>query len=311
MSDFMVVGATIEDVERDPGEFIDIFREFGIVAFRGMNISNQEKDPLRVLDAFSDRLSWTPRPHGDIDSWGYLQQYDDLLQERQPAVDEDMIQWHVEGISKRKTQRAAGWYMYKFNGAPQTGSTGFVDMAKMVERIPENLIDAARSTRVHHFPPFPSDSQMYEKFIGDVQDGHDPVWLSVNGREVGAFSHPSIEQHPDFDFDVVRLCPCGEWFGRQHFLHLYDNELPSADQKDVFYRFYDWVCHEIHLPENQTLWHWEEGDFLVPDLFRMAHGVKGGIVPGQRYFQGFWCFPHGTPVEPEIYSDDLSAMLSS
>ena len=37
------------------------------------------------------------------------------------------------------------------------------------------------------------------------------------------------------------------------------------------------ICHK-----------WDEGDFLVVDLFKMAHAVTGGFNPKEREFIGLW-----------------------
>jgi len=317
MHNFMVVGATIEDVESNPSEFIDIFREHGLIGFRDSNCVDPAVDPIRLLDAFAQELSWTPhpaQPDGSLSgSWGYLQQYDDVLAEREVDVSEDLIQWHIEGISKLRTQAAAAWFMYKFSAAPGTGSTGFVDMSKLLDKMPDNFREIAERAATVHYPPFPSTTEDIESFRTQRDNLRNVLAVPAgDGRDVLAFPRQVVEHHPDFGFDVLRLCPCREWFGCQHHIYSIDGERPEANDLDLFFRMQDWVNREIvSVKENQIFWDWAEGDVVIPDLFRMAHGVRGGFTPGQRYFQGYWAFPVGVAQYAEYFADPDSANVNA
>jgi alpha-ketoglutarate-dependent taurine dioxygenase len=33
---------------------------------------------------------------------------------------------------------------------------------------------------------------------------------------------------------------------------------------------------------------WQQGDLVIPDLFKLAHAVTGGFRPEDREFRGIW-----------------------
>jgi len=301
-------GVSVEEIQNNPSAFIDQFKKTGVLAFRGVEYS--ESDVLQILTAIGSSLSWTPYANDGVFHWHYTQQYDSMVTqlngEGRNAPDDTIIEWHVEGASLRSPQRAAGWNMDTFSAPAGTGQTGFVDMANLISKMPSHYVKLLSEATIIHMPNWSTEPESVDdfktRFMRKVNQGVRKIWTLDGDRYVSSFARPAIENHPDFGFPVLRLCPCAAAWGVQDYLLLVQNGLPTGKEHVLFREIIDWVQSQIcAVKENQIWWEWQENDFLIPDLFRMAHGVKGGFSAGQRKFEGYWTFAQGSEVEPTEY----------
>lgn len=298
---------TVSDALDRMDLFVDEFNVNGIIALRGHRYS--EDDVLTIMDALGSRLSWTPfvQDTGSSLHWHYTQQYDTRVEELslqgRNGSEEILIEWHVEGASLKDTQRAGGWNMDTFSAPKGTGSTGFVDMAGLVTLLPEPFYKLLSRSTIIHVPNWqhqPESAEEFKnRFLRKVNQGLRKIWTLDGDSYVASYARPAIERHPDFGFEVLRICPCAAQWGVQDHLLLVDKGLPTKDEQLLFEEVLDWVRFQISAnQENQFWWDWQENDFLIPDLFRLAHGVRGGFDAGQRKFEGYWAFPHGVGSQP-------------
>ena len=59
----------------------------------------------------------------------------------------------------------------------------------------------------------------------------------------------------------------------------------KSHEKQIFDNF------EYDINEKKFFIHeWKQGDFVIVDLFKMAHAVYGGFEPEDREFSGFWAY---------------------
>lgn len=97
---------------------------------------------------------------------------------------------------------------------------------------------------------------------------------------------------------------------RMDFTELIASRYNHEDEPEFFASTMNKVIFEISLnPERQMWYDWEDGDLLIVDPFRMAHGVRGGYEPGQRNFQGYWLHESGTPAEQNPRFTSLPAKV--
>lgn len=322
MSHDFIFANTIQEICDKPSTVAGKFRERGIVAFRGSTEDRSElgDEPIvRLAQAVGDIVGFTPSANRSgpesvsMESWRYHQTQDDtvqyLIDDNVNTSSQELIQWHIEGVSLKHTQRAAVWYMYHFTAEPGTGSTGFVDMQMLYTKLPaeyKNLLDSATIIHIPNWQSKPKSKEEFAaKFKSKCDAGHDVIWTEDTGKIVGSFSRPAVQENPNTGVPTLRVCPCEAEWGVQDYLLKVDGRKPTEAEQETFYEAVDWILKEIRDPENQIWWEWQQEDLVMPDLFRMAHGVHGGFQPGQRSFYGYWCFPFGVGEEPiDVISDE-------
>lgn len=306
----------LEEITAKPSTVAAKFIERGVVAFRSEDEdrSGVGNDIIVALGcAIGDIAAFTPsadrpsRDHPSKESWRYHQVHDTqigyLIEGGNNTPDQCVIQWHVEGPSLKTPQLAAIWHMYHFIAKPGTGNTGFVDMQMLYQKLPENYRDLLDRADLMHLPNWQNPPQSEEEFVSQFKRkfdaGLDVIWTQDGDRFVSSFSRKAVEVNPNTGMKTLRACPCCAGWGPQDFLFKVDGRKPTDDETALWDEFFDWLKWQIEEnPENQIWWEWKQGDIVLPDLFRMAHGVHAGFLPGERAFWGYWCHDFGTGKEP-------------
>jgi hypothetical protein len=288
----------VKDIRENSEKYFEVMRDLGIICFRGAFLDLEKS--MDVLSELSRGFNWTPgyvAQDGRKVDWRYTQNYDD----RASAFDVDNIEqglinpWHLEGMYKKHTMHAVGWSMRNFKCDSSVGQTGFVDASVLVETMPIEMYEFMKRSRLIHYPifakKFPDDYKaMLLNFSLGVGKMDEKIWTIDGDSEVSSNAHDAIQNHPTFGYEVLRLCPCCERWGHQHLLFSVDGKKPTNDQNQMFEEVREWLRNQL-LDESMVWYHeYEEGDFVVPDLFIMIHSAKGGFSPGEREFDGFWCF---------------------
>jgi len=300
-----------QEIIQNPRPFQDCFLNYGLVGFKKSNFSNEQC--LSILKTLGSSLSWSPFGI-DESIWSYHQDYDQQIEINGIEKAENfMIQWHLEGVSKEKSQRAAGWNMYKFQCAEGTGGTGFVDIARLWKDLPSHHKGLLANAEIIHLPILDGLTENSETVVKDftkwVKKGNKVIWMR-NGEEIiASFARKAAEPHPLTSELCLRVCPCEDSWGVQDFLLSVSGKSPNKDQLQQFDAIVEWVQNKTLEPSYQLWWEWEQGDLLIPDLFRMTHSVRGGFEKGQRSFHGYWCFENGTGSSPDLVQKDNEKML--
>lgn len=323
MIDFMYVGRDAEEITSRPCTYVDMFKERGVVAFRGCDYSRD--DVIAIGTEIGNRCGFTPTANrNSIEdtsnaSWDYLQDHDKRIsvakQNNNNSSAESLIEWHLEGVSKKHPQRAALWHMTNFKTSPLNGQTGFVDMQALLGKVPEIWSTMLKNADIIHLPnwqhPPASDEEYKRVFEDKVARGERKIWTEDGDVFVASFARKAVETNPATGEDTLRVCPCQAQWGVQDHLLLVDGRIPTDDEQNKFEQFLEWLRYEIiENDENQIWWQWNEGDLILTDLFRMAHGVNGGYNEGERNFHGYWCYPFGSKaqVEETITSSEFAEM---
>jgi len=306
----------ISDLIERPSTIAAKFVERGIVALRGHEYT--EEDLLNLAAKIGEITGgFTPgvraKPTDPVgNSWRYHQVHDQqiswYIEADENSTEIDLIQWHLEGVSLRNSQRASIWHMYHFTAEKGTGNTGFVDMQMIVDQLPEHYKSFLESATIIHFPNWQHQPDSFDEFRSTFQSkvdhGRDVVWTADGPTYVASFARKAIEINPNTGKPTLRVCPCCVANGPQDFVTRVNGHPASETDRALFREIFQWVKENVERTEsNQIWWAWEQGDAVIPDLYRMAHGVKAGFEPGQRSFWGYWCYPFGTPAEP---SDTIS-----
>ncbi len=301
----------IDDVIENVDTYSEVFNTFGLLCFRNAHLDDD--GCLDVLSELSKNFAWTPFSK-DFDnqrsSWKYTQNYDERIKtdpdfENGGSSESLINRWHLEGMAKIRTQHAAGWNMRHFRCDSGLGETGFINMLLLAEKLPPEMLDFLSRSRVIHYPTInrkiTTGAEISRLFMQSVSNLEEQIWCQDGEIEVACHAHSPLESHPHSGNSVLRLCPCDEEWGVQHILLSVDSLQPSIEQGKFFEEIHRWLSSETLNIDNQWWHEWEEGDFVIPDLFVMLHSAKAGFQIGEREFDGFWCFPNGTPLVPDTF----------
>ena len=300
----------IDKIKNNISKYVAILNKYGLLCFRGANLGDEES--IAILDCMSKHFSWTPYSGAaktNRPTWKYTQNYDavqNVAEQFGSSTSSNLMinPWHTEGMYSKNPHRAAGWNMRNFKCDSKFGQTGFVNASEIVKDMPSELVEFLRSAELIHYPPIVNGmpnpmTEFVEKFISSVDNMEREIWCSDGPRDIPSYPHPAIEIHEELGCEVLRLCPCFEQWGPNHVLFSVNGNSPTSSDLLIFDRCAEWLENAL-LKEGNQWWHeWEEGDFLIPDLFVMIHGAKAGFGIGDREFDGFWCFKKGTDSPPD------------
>ncbi len=299
------------EVSKNSSKYAEILKTHGILCFREANLGDETS--IDVLTEISNHFHWTPtysKQNGRVSNWKYTQHYDDRVgedKEFKPLVSSTKLvnPWHLEGMYKKHTQHAAGWNMRNFKCSSSVGQTGFIDASELVEKMPRDMYSFLKVSKLMHYPIFvterPDPDEMTSHFMKMVSLLQSEIWSKDGHMEIASNAHSAIQQHPLMGYEVLRLCPCVEQWGNQHILFSVNGEKPSIDDNQFFKSIQEWLTIQIGSGENIWLHEWEQGDFLIPDLFIMIHAARAGFSSGEREFDGFWCFESGIDYSDESW----------
>jgi alpha-ketoglutarate-dependent taurine dioxygenase len=303
---YLFENKTKDEIVENSKYYFSVFSDIGMVGFRGQKFDDD--DCVDILLSISQNAHWSPVHDSRRGTWKYVQNHDrqvsSIIRDDVNSDDKLLIQWHMEGSSKKMTQHAAGWNMRHFKCSDESGTTGFVDMSKLIHKIPEKYIDLINNAEVIHIPILygspENPSEFMEQFREKSKLKNGIVWTLDGNEYVSSYPRRAIEIHGTTGESVLRVCPCEAHWGIQDILYSVGENIPKQQDYELFDDFLKWMKFEIEEVGENQIWHsWKENDFIIPDLFKMAHGVRAGFQPGDREFDGFWCFPVGTSPQPD------------
>ncbi len=180
------------------------------------------------------------------------------------------IEWHMENIHQDNPQIAASWNMIKFKCDPSSGTTGFVNMAKIFSIIPEEWISFLKKIKIKSTTH--TDNTGTILFLDDHSSGTE---------------RPIIQKHYKTNVPVVRM----GFYPNENLLSSVDGLDPSEEDIFLFKQIEGYISEEVLNNSDIQHWiSWDEGDLVLVDLFTMAHAVRGGFSLGERIFSRVWCY---------------------
>ena len=311
---------SVDSVLMDINKYVESFAKYGIVVFKDAYYS--EHDVIRILTKMGSELGWTPNhpgsdyengtatPSSDHSTWKHIVRHTERIGEATSSdrnlASTQIIQWHLDGVAAEFQHLAAGWNMQVFTCDPSCGSSGFLDMEAFLDAVPDNYLSLLKRSKIAHLPIMHNPSVAMEstktEFMRLLQDLNNPTWVFDVDDYISSYPRAAIGIHPYTKNLVLRTDPVRAPWGVQEFLFSVDGRKPTNEELALFDEYIAWLERAIdRASSGVTYWHhWGPGDFVVPDLFRMLHGVRGGFKDGERIFNAYWCFPHGTPADNEL-----------
>ena len=287
-------GYTYEDIIDDPKYFKDLLLKHKLLCFRELNLTGNQNP--EVLGA----LGYHVFGHHKEDHRNTIE-----MKYRVNDPSELLVPWHVENLHQQYPPEVAGWNMEVFTCPKNHGRTGFVNLAECTSRLP---IETVNYLRDFEFIVV-RQAEDGDEAIKQVESGSREVSIK-NKRRLGpdgrlmhgdandyydAHVRKAIEDHPltnepvlryELDWIYLDNFPRGpkeidNWHRSQRGQTATGTCFTYCSKEDRLE--IDLLGQEIYLnPDNQFWWEWTQGDFLLADLFVMAHTVTGGFQPEER-----------------------------
>jgi alpha-ketoglutarate-dependent taurine dioxygenase len=259
--EFPGVESVINNIEYYKNKFIND----SVICFRNANLTQEEQ-----FD-FGAKI-------GKLMGWRYLDNTSEYVENhvRKSDIvsgpDDIIVEWHIEHTYYLNPIVASTWNMYNFKTNPENGKTYFVDTGVVFEMLSDEekqfLIDSVVTE-----PEFIKKSQMSSRFLSEDTNLSD--------------EHPIINTHWLTGQPIIRFMILPD----PHIIPLvsYKGENPSQESLDYFKLLIRKIEKIIMENEDIRIVHkWQQGDLVIPDLFKLAHAVTGGFKSEDREFRGIW-----------------------
>ncbi len=259
-----------EEIIRNAEEIIETFKSFGVVAIRGANLTVEQQ--VFVTKALGDITGWVPNNSTNFEQQ-YVENHKRLANKEETPGDQIVLGWHMEHVEYDHLSPIIGgsWNMVKFTADPETGRTYFVNTAKLYDTLSDS--DKEFLLTAYVLWSEPGDTREY------VTKAVRPHWLT---------GEPTLRFHIAASLTEPKNLD-----------RIYDRE-PTAEERSRFVELRSRLVNMIHNDEDIRIIHrWNQGDLLIPDLFKGAHSATGGFNSDQREFIGYWLYPENPNLHGE------------
>jgi len=243
---------------------IQIFLNEQIIAFRNANVDFETQ--TKIMHLFGDNLNWYPNSQ-DTKPSEYVEDHHKHITEKNiNNKNEIILGWHQEHVEDNENIYVSGmWNMELFNCEPDTGKTYFIDMSKI----------------------YNSFTTTDQEFLNSCTVSIKNYWQSENENKNSEDTiYKLVLNHWITNDKTIRT-----FYGRGEKVNLHSiNGMPPTElDKDKFNLLHDEIFTKVWLDSDIKLEHiWQQGDLLVPDLFKLAHAVNGGFNKDQRRLRGIF-----------------------
>lgn len=250
-----------EELEKNFDKVIEEFMGPGICVIRGLSFTKEEQQKL--VQTFGDTVGSYPNSSSKNIVHTYLEDHSSSGNKSKITTGDDiMLDWHLEHVDYDSYIPLIGgvWNMFTFKCHPESGKTFFFDSFEAYKLFSPDEID------------FLSKCVL--------------TWIDVD--DSGPHYAPAIANHWKLNKPLIRI----EITERVYVsLFAFDGRTPTEQEQTEYKRlerkFKQIIYDNLDL---RIIHRWQEGDIVIPDLFRMAHAVTGGFDPKDRKFNGFWLF---------------------
>lgn len=255
--------STANEIIDNAEKILESFKTDIVVCIRGANLSIE--DQHLVAQKLGDVFSWAPNssePSGEQ----YVESHKRLENKESLSGDEVFLNWHMEHVEYDQTDFpiiAGIWNMLTFTTDSENGKTYFYDTANLYNNLSDKDKDFLSRCDCTW-----SDYLRENPYVSQVVQTH---WLT--GEK------------------VIRL-NLNERTTIPGNLYNFDNRKPTEDERNYFVGLRDFLVKTIQESTQDRIIHkWQQGDLLIPDLFKGAHAATGGFSSEQREFVGIWARP--------------------
>jgi alpha-ketoglutarate-dependent taurine dioxygenase len=254
---------SLEEAKLELDVICETFVKDGIVVLRGINLN--DSDQLKLTRLIGDKLSWVPN-----NSSSFTQRYQENHASNEDKTkisgDEIALLWHMEHVEYDSNFPiiAGIWNMYLFKTDKNNGKTYFFDSAKAYSRMPKE----------------------WKNFLETCVS----KWSKVDGS--GPYFTKCVQPHWITGEPVLRIDVTDNTNSTAGLLHTVYDRAPTPEEDDLYLQIRNYFIEDIKNNESDRIVHlWEQGDIVIPDLFKMVHAVTGGFESKDREFIGYWAYP--------------------
>lgn len=255
----------IENVLENSEYYKDKLIKDSVICFRNANLTEAEQ-----FD-FAGRL-------GKLIGWSLLNDTSKYIEnhvrksELNSGPDDIIVEWHVEHTYYTNPIIASTWNMYNFKTNPENGKTYFVDTGAIFDMLSDDEQKFLLNSIIIE-PDVIRDSQLRSGFVSE----HTKL----------ADQYPIVAKHWLTDKPVIRFTILPEPLMVK--LVSYKGESPDSDAVAYFEVLIRKIEDIIWNNEEIRMVHrWQQGDLIIPDMFKLAHAVTGGFSHEDREFRGIW-----------------------
>ena len=236
-----------------------------VICFRNANLT--EKEQFAFAKKLGELIGW----YLINDKSKYIENHE-RKSEIKSGPDDIIVEWHVEHTYYVNPIVASTWNMYNFKTDNENGKTYFVDTNVVFEMLTDEEKDFLLGCRITE-PDFLKEAQLKHGFASSTLNFAD--------------NYPIVTEHWLTNKPIIRLT----LLPKPHIVKLvsYKGEVPTQDNLDHFEIVVRKIEDIIWNNEDIRIVHkWQQGDLVIPDMFKLAHAVTGGFRPEDREFRGIW-----------------------
>lgn len=236
----------------------ELFEKYGVLVIRGHKFSLDEQ--FKIARLLGDKYNWNINSDATeklLESTFHVGgQSIDIERNYNVEKDEYMLDWHIEQTYFIYPPLAGLWCMEKLTCPPGHGNTKFMDSNEIYNLLSKDEKD------------FLKDSIF--------------IWDKPANSEVGPFYNKAIEPHPVSGIPIIRIESDGGCYILPT-LYSIAGKRPTEEQSNKFQEIVSKLKTTLYGNEEiEYVQEWQEGDFLIVDLFRMYHSVMGGFKYQER-----------------------------
>lgn len=255
----------IESILADSDYYKDKLIKDSVICFRNAHLTQDEQFDL------AGRL-------GKLIGWSLLNDKSEYIENHvrkadiPSGPDDIIVEWHVEHTYYKNPIVASTWNMYNFKTDNNNGKTYFVDTGVVFEMLTEEEQQFLFNSVITE-PDVIRESQL--------KNGFASANLSF------ADSYPIISPHWLTSKPIIRFTILPNHLMVK--LVSYQGDSPTSEQSAYFEKLIRKIEKIIWTNEDIRMVHrWQQGDLVIPDMFKLAHAVTGGFSHEDREFRGIW-----------------------
>ena len=265
-----------EELKNNFNKYKDILLNDAIIAFRNANLDFDMQ--TKIIHLFGDNLGWYPNSSNSNPS-DYIEDHHKHMNSLNTKEKKElMLQWHQEHIAQEHNPYVSGvWNMTLFKCDPETGKTYFVDMSKVFNMFNEEDKEFMLNCKVSivNYRWFKDKAYYYYVPLENQKENKDEHVIYNLIAEHWLTKEKTIRTYLSVDESTI--------------LYKFKDMDPSENEikkyKEIAKKIYDIVNNN----EDIRMQHiWQQGDLLIPDLFKLAHAVSGGFDKDQRKLEGMF-----------------------
>lgn len=259
----------IESILENSEYYKDKLIKDSVICFRNANLTQDEQFDLAA------RL-------GKLIGWSLLDNKSEYIENHvrksdlKSGPDDIIVEWHVEHTYYTNPIVASTWNMYNFKTDNNNGKTYFVDTGLVFEMLTSDEQEFLLNSIITE-PDVIRESQLRSGFVSE----HTTL----------ADNYPIIAKHWITEKPIIRFTILPSPLMVK--LVSYKGQSPDADAVAQFETLIRKIEDIIWNNEDIRMVHkWQQGDLVIPDMFKLAHAVTGGFNHEHREFRGIWGYRH-------------------